>query len=313
MDWIKTKFERAILLFAAAALLASSAFVYLNIKKFGEMFAPYFASFSKNNTIKPLNLDLLNNAREALGKPAKWKAGGNPLFVGAQYVLRKDNTTFELYDPKSGATGGIPNEWLVQHGLDVLNPEIAQEDTDGDRFNNLDEYHAGVNSTNPQDPNSHPPFTEKLRLAKYIQIPFRLIFKVRDGDVMQINTVDLKQPSQFLKVGDHIEGTKFDLVKLEKKDGVDSLGTKTDVSEATIRNVETKSEIILVLGVIANSPDTYALFKNLYDNSDFKVKRDGEFQVKPDDKTTYKLIDINNNEAVITNAATGAKITVPKL
>ncbi len=313
MDWIKTKYDRAILLAATALLLASAVFVFLKARSVNNTFASYFAPVSKSSAIKPLNIDPINQARETLTNPAKWKKQDKPVFVAVQYVLRKTGVLEPFGNESGDYVPGIPNKWFIDNGLDLLAPDIAEQDPDADRFNNREEYAGGVNSTNPNDANSHPPFSNKLRLAKYIQIPFRLIFKARDGEIMQINTVDLRQPSQFLKVGDRIGGTLFEITKLEKKEGVDSLGTKTDVSEATIRNVDTKAEIILVLGVIANSPDTYALFKYLYDDSEFKVKRDGEFHLKPDDKTTYKLIDITNNEAVITIPATGAKITVPKL
>ena len=311
MDWIKTKYERAILLGAVILLLASAALVYLNTKKFSELFAAFASRPNVSNAIKPLNVDPITEAREALANPPKWQRQDKTIFVAAQHILRKDGITLEAFDEKmSEVHAGIPNKWFSDNGLDLLAPDAPEQDTDGDRFSNREEF---VGNTNPNDKKVTPPFRNKLKLKKYIQIPFRLVFKVRDGDIMQINTVDLRQPSQFLKVGDRIAGTNFEITKLEKKEGVDSLGTKTDVSEATIRNIETKAEIILVLGVIANSPDTYALFKYLYDDSEFKVKRDGDFQLKPDDKTTYKLVDINNNEAVITIPATGTKINIPKL
>lgn len=310
MDWIKAKYDRAILLAASVLLLASSVFVYLNTRSFSDLFTSYFTHPNVSTTIKPLNIEPINEARDALANPAKWKRQEKNIFVGAQYILRK-NGTLEAFDEKmSEVHKGIPNKWFTDNSLDLLAPDAPDQDPDSDRFNNREEF---LGKTDPNDAKSHPPFTDKLRLAKYIQIPFRLIFKVRDGEIMQINTVDLRQPSQFLKVGDRINGTNFEIIKLEKKEGVDSLGTKIDVSEATIRNIDTKAEIILVLGVIANSPDTYALFKYLYDNTEFKVRHDGEFQLKPDDKTTYKLIDISNTEAVITIPATGTKITVPKL
>ena len=310
MDWIKTKYDRAILLVATALLLLSTVFVFLKMKSINEVFAAYFSPASKNTTIKPLDIDPINAARDALASPAKWKKGDKTVFVGAQWILRKDGRLEPFDSGMSEVHPGIPNKWFIDSSIDLLAPDAPEQDPDGDRFSNRDEFAGG---TNPSDPSLHPPFSNKLRLAKYIQIPFRLIFKVRDGEIMQINTVDLRQPSQFLKVGDKIAGTVFEITKLEKKEGVDSLGTKTDVSEATIRNIKTNVEIILVLGVIANSPDTYALFKYLYDDTEFKVKKEGEFQLKPDDKTTYKLIDINNNEAVINIPATGAKLTIPKL
>jgi len=310
MDWIKTKYDRAILLAASLLLLASAAGVFLNSQRFNDTFGSYFAPFSKNATIKPINSDALSAARDILTDPAKWKRQDRTVFVGAQHILRRDGTLEEFNKDMKAVHEGIPNAWFTDNGLDLLAPDAPDQDPDGDRFNNREEF---VGGTNPSDAKVYPPLTNKLRLAKYIQIPFRLVFKVRDGAIMQINTIDLKQPSQFLKVGDKIQGTNFEIVKLEEKEGVDSLGTKTDVSEATIRNMDTKGEIILVLGVIANSPDTYAMFRYLYDTSEFRVRRDGEFQLKPDDKTTYKLVDINNSEALITIPATGTKITVPKL
>lgn len=310
MDWIKTKYDRAILLVAMLLLLASAVFVYLNTKKSGDVFAAFFTKPNVSSAIKPLNVDPINEAHEALSNPSKWKHQDNTIFVGAQYILLRDGTLVPFDNKMREVHAGIPNKWFTDNGIDLLSPDAPEQDPDSDRFNNREEFAA---NTDPNDAQSHPPFSNKLRLAKYIQIPFRLVFKARNDQEMQINTVDLRQPSQFLKVGSKIAGTNFEITKLDIKEGVDSLGTKTDVSEATIRNTETKAEIILVLGVIANSPDTYALFRYLYDDTEFKVKRDGDFKLKPDDKTTYKLVDINNNEAVITIPATGVKITVPKI
>jgi hypothetical protein len=313
MDWIKTKYDRAILLAAIVLLIASAVFVFLKTKSFGETFTSYFAPYTKITTFKGINVDPIDEAKKATLNPAKWKKQEKTVFVGVQYLLTKDAKLVEFRPEMQPIHEGMSNKWFIDNNIDLLASDAPEQDPDGDHFTNREEYSKGVASTDPNDPKSHPPLSDKLRLAKFIKIPFRLIFKVRDGDTMQINTVDLRQPSQFLTVGNKIEGTKFEIIKLDKKQGVNSLGIDTDVSEATIRNIETKAEIILVLGVIADSPDTYALFKYLYDNTEFKVKKDGDFQLKPDDKTTYKLIDINNNEAVITNTATGAKITIPKL
>ena len=39
----------------------------------------------------------------------------------------------------------------------------------------------------------------------------------RIGDTFAINTSDLKEPTQFLKLGDTIRGTKFKIVKFTEK------------------------------------------------------------------------------------------------
>jgi len=86
----------------------------------------------------------------------------------------------------------------------------------------------------------------------------------------------------------------------------------TDVSELTVKNLETGVEVALILDKVVDSPDSFALFKELWDNSEFSVKKDQKFSLKVDPTVEYKLIDIQENEAVITNLKTGGEpIKVP--
>lgn len=52
-------------------------------------------------------------------------------------------------DPNLSAVGdGIPNGWKTQHGFDPFDPNVANTDSDGDGFSNLQEYLAGTDPTN---------------------------------------------------------------------------------------------------------------------------------------------------------------------
>jgi T5SS/PEP-CTERM-associated repeat protein len=54
-----------------------------------------------------------------------------------------------LLDPNASAVGdGIPNGWKQQYGLDPFDPNLANEDSDGDGMSNLQEYLAGTDPTN---------------------------------------------------------------------------------------------------------------------------------------------------------------------
>jgi hypothetical protein len=312
MDFFKAKYDRVILAAAAALLLASSAFVILGVYQFKDTFSQFLQPFDQNKNIKPVPLDPINAAHTALQHPPKWGIHNGSLFVSKKYVL-KPNDTIQLFD-----AGGepyhppVPNIWFFENHLDgeILQADVLEQDSDNDKFTNFEEWKA---KTDPQDPKSHPPFTDKLRLKKFIQIPFRIVFQARDDETFQINTIDLKRPSQFLKVGDMIAGTPFKIEKFEEKSVTNKLGIPEDTSELTIRSQTTGEEMVLPIGKIVNSPDVYAEFKYLWDNSEFTKKKDQDFQLSPNDKTTYKLIDIDQSQALIKNLGTGAEIKVPKL
>ena len=91
----------------------------------------------------------------------------------------------------------------------------STQDPDGDGFTNLEEWQS---RTNPTDKNSHPPFIAKLKMKSFTREPFRLVFASRAGDTFTINSADLKEPTQFLKIGDTIRGTRFKLARFRRED-----------------------------------------------------------------------------------------------
>ena len=56
--------------------------------------------------------------------------------------------TTNLSPNLSAAGDGIPNSWKQQYGLDPFDPNVANEDPDGDGMSNLQEYLAGTDPTN---------------------------------------------------------------------------------------------------------------------------------------------------------------------
>ena len=86
--------------------------------------------------------------------------------------------------------------------------------------------------------------------------PMRLLFNAYDSDPkktkveninFQINTLDQRQPTEFLKLGDVIPNTPFKLTKFQYKTRPNpSLGTEDEVSELTITNIRSGATAILV-------------------------------------------------------------------
>jgi hypothetical protein len=119
-------------------------------------------------------------------------------------------------------------------------------------------------------------------------------------DTFALNTSDLKEPTQFLKIGDTIRGTKFKIVKFTEKYEANQYGTRVDVSELRVENRETHESLNLVKEKIMISPESVANF--VYEwggRKEFAVKKDQEFALKPEEQIKYKLIDVLPRRAII--------------
>jgi hypothetical protein len=177
---------------------------------------------------------------------------------------------------------------------------VLEQDPDNDGFNNLDEW---AGHTNPTDPNSHPEYYSKLKLKSAAEEPFRLVFSSWVGETFAINTIDLKQPTQFLKVDDTIKATRFKVVKFQEKYQKNQYGTNVDVSELTLENVETHQQLTLVKEKVAMSPESVATLVYMWGGRhEFQVRKDQEFSLKPQEQIKYKLVEVEPTKAVIVNS-----------
>ena len=205
----------------------------------------------------------------------------------------------------------IPSAWFMKNGLPLLDPKVASQDPDKDGFTNEDEWREG---TDPNNKDSHPPYYTKLFLKRFEKVPFRLVVKAYDGDPkrtkdyskfsFQIDTIDLRQPSEFLHIGDMVPNTKFKVEKFEFKEKMnDKIGEMEDVSELTLVDTITGDKIVLIYNKVTDSPDVYANFEYEWTQPPkiIRVKKLQEFVLMPevDDAHHYKLLDINDTEAQI--------------
>lgn len=327
MEWIKKNPHLLTLAILAALLVGASAMVFLNTQSFGEKFSAVQTTVTPNNKVPELDLSNLETAQKSLDKPESWDKpphqGDRYVFAPELYLI--DEKTGQPMKPSAGnmrpdslTKQQIPNSWFLENGLPLLDPGVTRQDPDSDGFWNEDEWRA---KTNPKDKESRPPVYTKLFLKQYIAVPFRLKFQSWDGDpakpedmTFQINTLDLRQPTLFLKVGEKVGKSVYQIQSFAKKTVDDpNLGEK-DVSELTVLNTETKDVVVLVLNQVANSPESFALFSYLWPNPplEFRVKRIQEFVLLPNKQERYKLLDIQEAEAVI-QLPSGEKYTVPRL
>lgn len=310
MDWLKEHYDKAALIAAAVIALASAGLVIASVNNLPESFAGRDSAKPADNTIKPPEVEKINESTVMVSKPEEWGVYDGSLFVSRPYVL-KDGL---LVDPLEGGEPlhpPIPNAWLIKYDLDYADSSVKDQDPDNDGFSNLEEYSAG---TDPAQKTSNPPYYTKLRLEKFIAVPFRLVFtgSPDEGQTFTINSKDLKSRTQFLQLGDPIEGSPYKVVNYEKKSEMrDQI--ERNISELTIENTETGQKLVLVWNQESNDPTSFADFVYLLDNSKFKVKKDDDFSLAPEQDRKYKLIDISEEEAVIQDVTSGEQFKIPKL
>lgn len=166
MSWLEENYEKATLGAGAVILLAAGGLGYLKFSSAGEGLNDYVASAPKVQDLP--KIESIQGIFRSLekGHTASPKAVDTQvytMFVGPSLWLKKGG------DP-SPLLGGtpvhppIPNKWFLDNDMaEVIRKSDAKDaDTDGDGFTNLEEFEG---ETDPQDPSSHPPLINKLKLA----------------------------------------------------------------------------------------------------------------------------------------------------
>jgi len=298
MDWIKAHYDRAALIAAGLFLFISAISIWWNAIQFANRLIAQQAPSPKNAS-SPATAIELDRAAEQLQHPAQWKSTGRSgLFVPERHFIAANGLPATLQNTQVHAP--VPNEWFEQYALPIEDADALDQDPDGDGFTNLDEWQGG---TNPIDKNSHPDYLTKLHLVSATEEPFPFMFSSWVGTTFALNSLDQSEPTQFLKIGDIIRGTRFKITKFIEKHERNQYGTKVDVSELFLEHEDTKVQLTLVKEKVATSPQSVATFVYTWGGRrEFEVRKDQEFSLKPLEEIKYKVTDVQLTKAVIVDA-----------
>ncbi|HEX8280713.1 MAG TPA: Amuc_1099 family pilus-like system protein [Chthoniobacterales bacterium] len=299
MTWLRENFDRVAVLAGALFLLLCAFFIWRSAASFDQGFASLRASGPQKAAAPTAKAVELEQAVRKLAEPPQWTfSGRSGLFVPEKHFIGPNGLpatlqTTEVHPP-------VPNEWLDQFGLPIAEADVLAQDADADGFTNLEEWQG---RTTPTDKNSHPPFVAKLKVRAVNQEPFRLVFASQTGDTFTLNTTDLREPTQFLKIGETIRGTRFRLANYEEKFATNpATGGQSDVSELTLEQIDTGELVKLVKEKVMVSPQSVvSLVYQWGERREFVVKKDQEFSLPPQTEIRYKLVDVQPDKAVIVN------------
>jgi hypothetical protein len=253
---------------------------------------------------------LVKSAQEAV----EWKAPPTKeLFVGPEILF--DPNTGELSNPDKFTFNGIPIPWLRQYNISITG-NVAFEDQDKDGFSNVVEFNA---KTNPADPESHPPFLTRLRMAEFEVKVFKLRFQnVNDLEGKKQFTVrdNTEKKNYFVYMGDKVKefvvkDFRFKMVK--ETNVATGVTSEVDRSELDLFDERISSTVTLIRDKDVESPDSTANLIMLLPGETEKVtrvKQGNDFEIRGN---TYRLLAADASGARIRDMKTNAEIKIEKL
>ncbi|MGF1656337.1 MAG: Amuc_1099 family pilus-like system protein [Verrucomicrobiales bacterium] len=302
MDWLKKNYGKTMLLVIALGIIMLAFLLFQQASAFDDTFNAMRGTRPQGTQLQPLPLEVLVEAQEALQKPFAWEVYPESLFVSAPYIDREGVLVSPFDDDQGPLHEPVPNTWFGQYTeLDILDPDVLQQDPDEDGFTNLEEWR---HDTNPVDPESHPPFYILLSVKEAQRVRNRVVFQSHmGGETFVVNTIDISGPTQFLSVGDPIAGTKFKIAEFDKKEtervlsGGETLAV--DVSELVIEGVETGERMNLVVEQTYDLGESFVTLGFRLNKSEVRVRRGDEFTLSGGDDTKYRLVELQDDGALV--------------
>ncbi len=206
--------------------------------------------------------------------------------------------------------------WLKQNGVEpanLLKKDTGQDD-DGDGFTNDEELAAG---TNPNDPNSHPPYHTKLRLKRVDGETFPVVFDGVEGKKVRV-TVRGKSGGgeaggrQFsLNPGERVADLPYVVSRVRHRGIAEKdSGKPLDVSELTLTNVQTGQKVVLVRAMQTNSPDATAVVSLGSGGEEMPLRQGQQFSLPRDPQTRYEVLDIRPTQVILRILGSGQTVTI---
>lgn len=346
MQDLAKHYDRYALALVGLASLATCVFLAMSASSAREALVPTQMPESGDPFVPDTEVQALKTDVAAAATNRSWREstnGASP-FVSRVYLL-KDNRLVDIMESGNELFAGIPNDWIMEHGLDYMDASLPERDPDGDAFTNTEEFMA---KTNPRDAASKPALWTKLRLTDVKIEKLRFTFKslpTGSLDKVAINTIAASDPSvlsgatQFYprsskkvrtlqgeseiderilllaeRTADGKEIFQPTPFRFEKVEMIKRFNPATNVEEdlpvAIILNTADQKQVRLELNEVKDSPYPLATFLDTRSNEQRQLNLGQAFPLSSDE--SYKLVDVTPEKATIENAATNEQHTVPK-
>jgi hypothetical protein len=314
-------YEKALVIVAALIAFGAVGYMIWDSQSISDRLALRIGS--SKNVLNPPPTDGVNSIIQRLMEKVSWVSpviNEKPVPLNKSILLlQKGDQLFDLQVPEPMLRPPMTNEFLVKNDLaSIESANVGALDPDNDGFSNEEEF---TGKTNPRDDKSHPPVTQKLYLKQRITHDYKIKLNSSSPPYQVQRTAPEPKASKFVSPGDEFGFDKnvirFKALAFEQKIKKEpTTGLEKDVSELKCLDISTKREFVLVKGEETNLADYEAEFEFRIGAPEVRKVREGEtFQI-PGIGVTFKVLSIEENQAVIVQVEDtkpkGDPITVKK-
>lgn len=200
--------------------------------------------------------------------------------------------------------------WFRKYKLDLNDPAMLDADPDGDGASNRDEF---LSDTNPTDANSRPGIHKSIRLKEYAEVKLPIILRDVKGGVAEIERLDKGGGRmEKVRVGDTVPGSSLKVAKVESRLDTDKHGEKIDLSQLVLTDPATSEKLVLVRDLPVKTSATSARLISADGAASLSVKEGETFSWPAEPGSSYKVMDLREDQVVIKDMGTGQMWTVPR-
>ena len=234
------------------------------------------------------------------------KRGENPRRLAARLGNAEVSGLVDSLGTAPGANGTAETEWLRLNQFDAAQPDALTGDADGDGASNREEFVAG---TNPRNASSRPGPIHSARLLSHHseEVPV-VLERIANGTA----TVRVAEgPPLRVKEGDEIPGQSFRVTLARQRRTTDKEGLEVDVSELHLEGITSGARVVLVPGMRAKSPESFAEIQFAGVETPVRVHQDEVFTPPGAADERYRVIDLRDEQIVVRRVSDGRVVTIP--
>jgi len=213
--------------------------------------------------------------------------------------------------PEAAKTNADFEAWFSKYKLDLNDPKMLDNDSDGDGFSNRDEFLA---DSSPIDPESRPGIHSAIKLKEYTEVRLPFVLRGIQGDTATVEFEgDAAGKQEKVRKGDTIKGTKLKVDRVEVRADTDKHGVKIDMSQIALIDGDTNERVVALKDLPTRTSASFATLVGADGKETVKVREGETFSWPSEPGSSYKVIDLRMDQVVVKDEASGKTLTIPRL